>query len=94
MAFDDGSVVLVTEADLEGYDPNHESGAVGSKLWTDLRLVYKIQVGGQAALARLSCLWFRCHSKQISSENLPSEKSGYPIATDQLGVLRVDIHVY
>ncbi|GFZ01132.1 phosphotyrosine protein phosphatases superfamily protein [Actinidia rufa] len=88
------SVVLVTEADLEGYDLSHESGAVRSKLWTDLRFVYRIQVGGQAALARLSCLWFRCQSKQISREKLPSEKSGCPIAADQLGVLRVDIHVY
>ncbi|PSS11562.1 Dual specificity protein phosphatase DSP8 [Actinidia chinensis var. chinensis] len=94
VTFDDGSVVLVTEADLEGYDLSHESGAGRNKLWTDLRFVYKIQVGGQAALARLSCLWFRCHSKQISSEKLPSEKSGCPIAADRLGVLRVDIHVY
>ncbi|KAL6954625.1 hypothetical protein U1Q18_044046 [Sarracenia purpurea var. burkii] len=47
VAFDDGSVVLVTEADLDGYDPSHDSGAIGGKIWADLSLVYRIQVTGQ-----------------------------------------------
>ncbi|KAA8522193.1 hypothetical protein F0562_012866 [Nyssa sinensis] len=76
MAFDDGSVVVVSEADLDGYDPSHESGAVRSEKCTDLSLVYGVRVVGQAALARLSCLWFRGHTHQkISSEKLYRESS-------------------
>ncbi|XAR70491.1 Phosphoprotein phosphatase [Bertholletia excelsa] len=94
VAFDDGSVVLVTEADLDGYDPNCKSGAVRTKIWTDLSLVYRIQVAGQAALARFSCMWFRFNDQQkTSSEKLPGETS-YPAPADRVGVLSVDIHVY
>ncbi|THF98829.1 hypothetical protein TEA_001761 [Camellia sinensis var. sinensis] len=88
-AFDDSSVVLITEADLDGYDPSHEFSAVGSKIWTDLSLVCRIQVTGHAALAKLSCFWLRCHTQQkVSSE------SSCRITADQLRVLSVDIHVF
>ncbi|CAL5441953.1 unnamed protein product [Camellia sinensis] len=88
-AFDDSSVVLITEADLDGYDPSHEFSAVGSKIWTDLSLVCRIQGTGHAALAKLSCLWLRCHTQQkVSSEN------SCRITADQLRVLSVDIHVF
>lgn len=94
MAFDDSTVVLVTEADLDGYDPRHEAaGSLGGKIWTDLSLVYRIQVTGQSALARFSCLWFRCHTKQMANQKLQSD-STCQITTDRLGVLSVDIHVY
>ncbi|KAL7167185.1 hypothetical protein ACSBR2_037790 [Camellia fascicularis] len=87
-AFDDSSVVLITKADLDGYDPSHES-AVGSKTWTDLSLVCRIQVTGQAALAKLSCLRLRSHTQQkVSSE------SSFRITADQLRVLILDIHVF
>ncbi|KAI7987214.1 putative dual specificity protein phosphatase DSP8 [Camellia lanceoleosa] len=87
--FDDSSVVLITKTDLDGYDPSHEFSAVGSKIWTDLSLVCRIQVTGQAALAKLSCLWLRCHTQQkVSSE------SSCRIIADQLRVLSADIHVF
>ncbi|KAA8526036.1 hypothetical protein F0562_007864 [Nyssa sinensis] len=48
----------------------HESGAARSEIWADLSLVYRVRVVGHAALARLSCLWLRCHTHQkISSDS-------------------------
>ncbi|GLT91103.1 hypothetical protein SLE2022_090100 [Rubroshorea leprosula] len=88
LAFDEGSVVVVTEADLDGYDPSLESTAVGSEIWADLRKVYRVRVVGQAAMARISCLWLRCRAdEKISAEKLVRENSC-------LGSFSVDIHVY
>ena len=89
MAFDDGSVVVVTEADLDGYDQRLESGAMGSTIWADLSVVYGVRVAGQAALARISCLWLRCQAHQkISAQELARERSC-------LGsTISLDIHVY
>ncbi|KAK3014395.1 hypothetical protein RJ639_008823 [Escallonia herrerae] len=44
--FDDGSVVVVTKADLDGYDP----GQVSSEIWADLSVVYRVRVAGQATM--------------------------------------------
>lgn len=87
VAFDDDTIVVVTESDLDGYDPCLESGAVGSEIWADLSVVYRFRVAGQAALARISCLWLRYHANQrISGERL--------VRPDHLGGLTVDIQVY
>lgn len=84
---DDESIVVVTESDLDGYDPSHESGAVGREIWADVSVVYRFRVAGQAALARISCLWLRYHANQkISEERL--------VRPDHLGGLTVDIQVY
>lgn len=89
VAFDDGSVLVVTESDLEGYDSSLDSG-----IWADLSVVYGVRVAGKAALARISCLWFRCRSHQrISGEKLGSERS-CSIRADHLGGISVDIHIY
>lgn len=94
LAFDEGSVVVVTESDLEGYDANLQSGAVGNEIWADLSVVYRVRVAGQAALARISCLWLRCHASQkISGEKLGRESS-CSITADHLGGISVDIQVY
>lgn len=94
LAFDEGSVVVVTESDLEGYDANLQSGAVGNEIWADLSVVYRVRVAGQAALARISCLWLRCHASQkISGEKLGRENS-CSITADHLGGISVDIQVY
>ncbi|XP_010275392.1 PREDICTED: putative dual specificity protein phosphatase DSP8 [Nelumbo nucifera] len=94
MAFDDGSVVVVTKADLDGYDESNGSNVVGNEIWAELSLVYRVQFASQAALARLSCLWLRCHARQkISGEKLGRESS-YSVGADQMGGLDVDIHVY
>ncbi|GKU95605.1 hypothetical protein SLEP1_g8940 [Rubroshorea leprosula] len=88
LAFDEGSVVVVTEADLDGYDPSLESSAVGSEIWADVSVVCRVRVAGQAALARVSCLWLRCRAhEKIASEKLVRENSC-------LGSFSVDIHVY
>ncbi|XVF13436.1 hypothetical protein REPUB_Repub08aG0207600 [Reevesia pubescens] len=89
VAFDDGSVVVVTDADLDGYDQSLESGAMRSAILADLSVVYRVRVAGQAALARISCLWLRCQAEQkISAQKLASESSCLG------GTICVDIHVY
>ncbi|CAK9185014.1 unnamed protein product [Ilex paraguariensis] len=94
LAFDDGSVVVVTEADLDGYKPSHELSAPRSGMWANLSLVCKVRVAGQATLARLSCFWLRCHThREISSEK-QSNENNCSIMADQLGGLSLDIHVY
>lgn len=94
MAFDDGSMVVVSKADAEGYDPMLESSGLGSEIWADLSVVYRVKVAGQAALARISCLWFRCHAHQkIGSEKIGRESS-CAIRADSLGGISVDIQVY
>ncbi|KAL5551416.1 hypothetical protein UlMin_001592 [Ulmus minor] len=96
VSFDDGSVVVVTKSDLEGYDSSLESTAVGREIWADLSVVYRVRVASQAALARISCLWLRCHAHQkISGEKLGSENScSIRAGADHLGGISVDIHVY
>ncbi|CAI9775570.1 unnamed protein product [Fraxinus pennsylvanica] len=73
-AFDDGSVVVVTETDVDGYVPGNESGIAGNEIWADVNLIYRVKVAGDAALARLSGLWFIWNSRQkISSKKLSSD---------------------
>ncbi|XP_061337009.1 phosphatidylglycerophosphate phosphatase PTPMT1 [Gastrolobium bilobum] len=91
--FDDSSLVVVTESDLEGYDPSSQSETMTSEIWADLSVVYRVRVAGQAALARISCLWLRCGTNQkISSEKLNRESS-CSIRTNHLGGISVDIRV-
>jgi len=88
--FDDSSVVVVTESDLDGYDGGHKSGIVGNDIWAELSLVYRVQFAGKAALARLSCLWLQCHAGQkLAAEKLGRESCS--AEADQLGSLGVDI---
>ncbi|KAK7386264.1 hypothetical protein VNO78_26375 [Psophocarpus tetragonolobus] len=91
--FDDNSVVMVTESDLEGYDPSSQS-RMASEIWADLSVVYRVRVAGQAALARISCLWLRYGNQKISSEKLSSRESSCSIRANHLGEISVDIHVY
>jgi atypical dual specificity phosphatase len=92
--FDDNSVVVVTEQDLEGYSPSCQSETMTSEIWADLNVVYRVRVAGQAALARISCLWLRYGADQkISAEKL-SRESSCSIRTNHLGGISVDIHVY
>lgn len=92
--FDDGSVVVVTKSDLEGYDRNLESAGEGSEIWADLSVVYRVRVAGQAALARISCLWLRCRAHQNYSGEKLGRESSCSIRADRLGGISVDIHVY
>jgi|UniRef100_A0A2N9F0R0 hypothetical protein len=90
VAFDDGSVVVVTESDLEGYDSSLDSGALGSEIWADFSVICRVRVAGQAALARISCLWV---GQRISGEKLGSESS-CSIRADHLRGISVGIQVY
>ncbi|KAF5734922.1 putative dual specificity protein phosphatase DSP8 [Tripterygium wilfordii] len=94
VAFDDGSVVVITEADLDGYNPCMGSGVMGSEIWTDLSVIYRVRVVGKAAITGISCLWLRCCTHQkISQEKLDSDTS-CSMSADRLGGISVDIHVY
>ncbi|XP_015055741.1 putative dual specificity protein phosphatase DSP8 isoform X1 [Solanum pennellii] len=67
--FDDGSVVLVSECDLDGYDESVESDLTRNEVLVDLNLACRgVQVARQAAISRLSYLWLRYHStKKLGS---------------------------
>lgn len=96
LAFDDTSVVVVTEADLDGYDGTNKSGVIGNKdMWTEVRVVYRAQLAGQAAFARLSCLWIRCHApkKMPQPGKLLTRDKSCSVEADQLGNLGVDIRI-
>lgn len=97
LAFDDGSVVLVTKSDLDGYDSTDKSKIEPSRI--DLGAIYKVRVVGEAALARISCLWLRCqHTQQkiAAGEKFCRKGCGCAVeAADQIGGgVTVDIHVY
>lgn len=88
LAFDDGAVVVITESDLDGYNSSLDSRVAGSEIWADLNLIYRVRVAGGAALARLSCMWLRCHTDQkIPNQKLTAESK-------QLESFTVDIHVF
>ncbi|XP_050203344.1 phosphatidylglycerophosphate phosphatase PTPMT2-like [Mercurialis annua] len=89
-AFGDGSFLVVTESDLDGYDVWSESSEEANKMLGDLSLVCRVQYASQAAISRLSCRWLGCHSNQK-----PSRKDlGSSAGDDQLRSLTVDIQVY
>ncbi|XP_057498702.1 phosphatidylglycerophosphate phosphatase PTPMT1-like [Actinidia eriantha] len=84
-AFDDGSVVVVTESDLDGYD---DSSLVGNESLVELSLTCRVHFASQAAIARLSFLWLRYHDQKLSRKKLGSSVSSY-----QMGSIGVDIRV-
>lgn len=96
VAFDDGSVVVITKSDLDGYDSSIDpnSTSAGNEIWADLSVVCRVRVAGQAALARISCLWLRCHAYQNNTSEKLHRESSCSIRTDHLGGISVDIHVY
>ncbi|KAF9603184.1 hypothetical protein IFM89_034517 [Coptis chinensis] len=94
--FDDNSVVIITESDLDGYDDSsHNCGIVGNEICAaEVSIVYKFQFASQAALARISGLGLRYIVPQkISGEKLGSNSS-CSVGADKLGGVGVDIHVY
>ncbi|KAL3499655.1 hypothetical protein ACH5RR_038748 [Cinchona calisaya] len=94
LAFDDGSVVVITKADLDGYDPSQEPGALGNEIWADVSFIYRVRVAGETALTKLSLLWLRCHTRQkVLAEEL-AEESSCLLRSKQVGDFTVNIHVY
>lgn len=82
-AFDDGSVVVITESDLDGYDASFDAGVSATEMLGEGSLAGRFQFASQAAIARLSCLWLRCYADQKTSR-----KPG------PLSSLGIDIRVY
>ncbi|GAB2300821.1 hypothetical protein Dimus_034855 [Dionaea muscipula] len=108
LAFDDCSVVVVTKSDLHGYeyDPSHDVDvnmnmnmkmiAAGTQIWEDhLSVICRVRIAGQAAMAKLSCLWrLRCRAQEkVDDQNL-CRKSGFAVETGPIRGLTVDISVY
>ncbi|XVF79782.1 hypothetical protein PTKIN_Ptkin15bG0017100 [Pterospermum kingtungense] len=83
-AFDDASVVVVTESDLDGYDASFDAGVSAKEMLGEGSLAGRFQFASQAAIARLSCLWLRCHV----DDQKTSRKHG------PLGTLGIGIRVY
>ncbi|KGN55844.1 putative dual specificity protein phosphatase DSP8 [Cucumis sativus] len=96
IAFDDSSVVVVKESDLDGYDQSIIQSDMGD-IWADLSVVCRVRVAGQAALTRISCLWLsyraKHHSQKISGDDLGVGK-GCSLSATHLEGFSVDIHVY
>ncbi|KAL7160498.1 hypothetical protein ABFS83_01G099300 [Erythranthe nasuta] len=86
--FDDSSVVVITEEDLVGYDArtttSSSNAVVRNEIWANVNLIYQVKIVGEAALARLSCLWVQC-PRQLnnSSEKLTGREN-----------IDVDIHLF
>ncbi|WOL06234.1 hypothetical protein Cni_G14966 [Canna indica] len=74
VAFDEASFIVVSRSDLDGYDKDDEENNIGNAIWAELRLVYRMQFAGQAALARLSYLWIGCNAREKTSSS-----TGIPI---------------
>ena len=89
-SFDDGSAVLVTESELDGYDASCDSGLVGNDMLAEHGLACKVQFASRAAISRLSCLWLGCHPDQKSS----MKKPGSSIGGNQLSSIAADIQAY
>lgn len=72
--FDDGSVVVVTESDLAGYNEPQNMGDDAScvDVLPELSLACKVQYASQAAFARISCLWLKSPRRQVRVDQLQS----------------------
>ncbi|XP_022965088.1 putative dual specificity protein phosphatase DSP8 isoform X1 [Cucurbita maxima] len=96
IAFDDSSVVVVRESDLDGYDESSSQSEMGD-IWADLSVVCRVRVAGQAALTRFSCLLLsyraKHHSQEIKGDD-PGVRKGCSLSATHLEGFSVDIHVY
>ncbi|XP_073152979.1 phosphatidylglycerophosphate phosphatase PTPMT2-like [Henckelia pumila] len=87
---DYGSIVVVDESDLDGYEENPDSKIGGRNMMSEANLACRVQFASQAAIARLSCLWLRTHSEQ----KVTRKKMGSSVGSSRIGSLGVDVHVY
>ncbi|KAL7608476.1 hypothetical protein Lser_V15G09668 [Lactuca serriola] len=62
--FDDGSVVVITTADVDGYNDDEEKDGL------ELNLVWRVRVVGEAALARFSSLLCLTNSQMLKINHL------------------------
>ncbi|KAK8693395.1 hypothetical protein V6N13_070979 [Hibiscus sabdariffa] len=80
-AFDDDSVVVVTDSDLDGYDTSFDTDVFNEEMLGEGSLAGRLQVASHAAMTKLSCMWLRCRTDEKSSRKL-------------LSSLGIDIRVY
>ncbi|KAM7251259.1 hypothetical protein ACFE04_023142 [Oxalis oulophora] len=86
--FDDGSVVVITKSDLDGYNSSlDEQVAMGTQIWADLQVLYRVRVAGQAALTRISCML------RYNSQHKISEENSCALSASPLSGISVDIHI-
>ncbi|KAL3537061.1 hypothetical protein ACH5RR_000427 [Cinchona calisaya] len=88
--FDDGSIVLVTESDLDGYDESQAPCVAGRNVLAKTNLTCRFQFASQAAVTRLSSLWLRSQTRpKVSWKKLRSS-----MTSSHLKSTGFDIHVY
>ncbi|KAK1364583.1 putative dual specificity protein phosphatase DSP8 [Heracleum sosnowskyi] len=85
VAFDDSSMVLVSESDIEGYDINSD---VACSMLTELNVACRVQLTSQAAKARLLCMWPRVHGHKFWKKKLKSS-----VGNDQPSSIRFNLQV-
>ncbi|KAH7659359.1 Phosphatidylglycerophosphatase protein [Dioscorea alata] len=87
MAFDESSFIMVSESDLEGYDVYSSSSNVGNSIYAELSVVYRVQIAGKSALAKLSCFWLRFHAHQdaLSPDKKKLGRESCSLEADELG---------
>ncbi|KAH6788289.1 Phosphotyrosine protein phosphatases superfamily protein [Perilla frutescens var. frutescens] len=84
--FDENSLVLITESDLDGYEEEPESGVAGQNMVSEVNLACRVQFASQAAISRLSCLWLRCHTGQkVSRKELPNSVRNGRLGMEGIG---------
>ncbi|XP_073288569.1 phosphatidylglycerophosphate phosphatase PTPMT2-like [Primulina huaijiensis] len=87
---DYGSIVVVDESDLDGYEENRDTNIGGRNMMAEANLACRVHFASQAAIARLSCLWLRTHSEQ----KVTRKKMGSSVGSSQIGSMGIDVHVY
>ncbi|KAI7751891.1 hypothetical protein M8C21_002618 [Ambrosia artemisiifolia] len=85
--FDDGSVVVIAKADLDGYEDEDEKRVGGRQIWSGVNIVCRV---GVATLARFSSLLHS--SSKISSVSFVTRKDGYSSKTTH--DVSINIHLY
>ncbi|GER31172.1 FKBP-like peptidyl-prolyl cis-trans isomerasefamily protein [Striga asiatica] len=85
--FDENSLVVITESDLDGYDEekNHGCDSTGKKMLAEVNLACKVHFASQAAISRLSCLW-------VTGQKVSRKKLSSNVTNGRIGTMGVDIH--
>ncbi|XP_076958549.1 phosphatidylglycerophosphate phosphatase PTPMT2-like [Bidens hawaiensis] len=85
--FDDGSVVVIAKADLDGYEYDDERRGGGGQIWSGVSLVCRV---GVATLAKFSSLLHS--SNKMSSVSLVTMGDKYPSKASH--DVSINIHLY
>ncbi|KAL7120991.1 hypothetical protein ACP275_02G156000 [Erythranthe tilingii] len=93
--FDENSLVLITESDLDGYEeenhPDWGKKVVVAGGGAEVNLACKVQFASQAAISRISCFWLRCQTGHKVSRKKLSDTAR---SSSRMRSMGVDIHVF